>query len=356
MTSFLSVLVLLTTSEILALEENHHYNNEFKIMKGHTVFDNFALALPSSYLDKDDMPTAFSWANVNGRSYTTKNLNQHIPQYCGSCWAHGALSALADRIKIDAATVAWTKNDPNREAVEINLSIQYILNCASEMAGSCHGGSASGTYEFIKSVGYVPYDTCQQYIACSSESTEGFCPHVDTTCSPVNTCRTCSTFGAGCTEIDYFPNASIAEYGTIQGEDAMMAEMYARGPIACGIDANPLHEYTGGIFDSSNETSINHIISLVGWGEDYSTGQKYWHMRNSWGEYWGENGYARIQRGSNMLGVEQGCYWATVDTYTSKNVACYEDGSNCDGSTATAVDPAMHTDPKRFVTDRLANF
>ena len=57
-----------------------------------------------------------------------------------------------------------------------------------------------------------------------------------------------------------------------------------------GIDANPLHEYTGGIFDSSNETSINHIISLVGWGEDYSTGQKYWHMRNSWGEYWGENG------------------------------------------------------------------
>ena len=54
-----------------------------------------------------------------------------------------------------------------------NLSIQYILNCGTEEAGSCHGGYHTSTYEFIKKVGYVPYDTCQPYIACSAESTEG---------------------------------------------------------------------------------------------------------------------------------------------------------------------------------------
>jgi hypothetical protein len=35
----------------------------------------------------------------------------------------------------------------------------------------------------------------QPYLACSAESTEGFCKHVDTSCSAINTCKTCDTFG-----------------------------------------------------------------------------------------------------------------------------------------------------------------
>ena len=77
---------------------------------------------------------------------------------------------------------------------DINLSIQYILNCATDVAGSCHGGSATGVYQFIKEVGSVPFDTCQPYLACSAESTEGFCPYADTQCTPQNTCVTCNSF------------------------------------------------------------------------------------------------------------------------------------------------------------------
>ena len=55
---------------------------------------------------------------------------QHIPHYCGSCWAHGAISSLMDRIKIAQ----------KGKGTDINLSIQYILNCGAESAGSCHGG------------------------------------------------------------------------------------------------------------------------------------------------------------------------------------------------------------------------
>lgn len=65
--------------------------------------------------------------NVNGKSYITRSLNQHIPQYCGSCWAHGAISSLGDRIKIAR----------NATGDEINLSIQHILNCAGSVAGRC---------------------------------------------------------------------------------------------------------------------------------------------------------------------------------------------------------------------------
>ena len=167
------------------------------------MHDSLTKPLPISYTEATDLPKSFSGQNVGGQSYLTHMLNQHIPQYCGSCWAHSSMSALSDRIMIsqyfnkgedhkddnddreDASPAASTVRQP------INLSIQFVLNCST---GSCHGGSAIKTYKWIKEdVGFVPYDTCQSYIACSSESTEGFCPHVDTTCSAINTCRTCST-------------------------------------------------------------------------------------------------------------------------------------------------------------------
>jgi cathepsin X len=95
------------------------------------------------------------------------------------------MSALADRIKIARGGIGD----------DINLSIQHILNCGGGIAGSCYGGSHSGAYEFVKKIGYVPFDTCMPYLACSDDSSEGFCDHVDTTCTMVNTCRTCDTFG-----------------------------------------------------------------------------------------------------------------------------------------------------------------
>lgn len=240
------------------------------------------------------------------------------------------MSSLADRIKI-ARLFQNQEKAPYRS--DINLSVQFLLNCGP---GSCKGGSALRAYNFIKEFGYVPYDTCQNYIACSSDSDEGFCPFVDTTCHAMNICRTCSRDENGvgqCTQITKFPNATVAEYGSyaLGDLDAVMAEIFARGPIQASINGTAIKNYKGGIITDRIYENIghNHGVSIVGWGVDEFTGKKHWIVRNSWGEFWGELGMFRVEVGRNLLGIENHLAWATPGMYTTTNFPCDEEGTEC---------------------------
>lgn len=275
-------------------------------------------------VDDKDMPKELNWCDKDGVNYCTRSRNQHIPQYCGSCWAHGSVSALGDRIKIARGG----------KGIDIDLSVQHILNCGG--VGSCHGGSVIGPYQWIHRITQrtgsgISYETSNPYLACSSESREGICPHADWSCTPENVARTCSTFPprGKCGPITSYPNATIAEYGSISGAKAMQNEILKRGPIACGIDAGPILNYTSGISTLEGE-GVDHVISVTGWGHDDTLGS-YWIVRNSWGEYWGEMGYIRVQFGKLL--VEEQCAWATLKDFTApernNQVHCFEGGENC---------------------------
>jgi cathepsin X len=84
------------------------------------------------------IPETFIWNAVNGSNYLTNIKNQHIPQYCGSCWAQAATSSLSDRIKI-ARKAAWP---------DVNISPQVVISCDAADDG-CHGGTAFNAFKFI---------------------------------------------------------------------------------------------------------------------------------------------------------------------------------------------------------------
>ena len=68
-------------------------------------------------------------------------------------------------------------------------------------------------------------------------------------------------------------------------------------PIAIALDANSFvfRFYKDGVIDIPiNENSnINHAVLLTGYDTDVNG--TYWIIQNSWGEKWGDNGFAKIR-------------------------------------------------------------
>jgi hypothetical protein len=204
------------------------------------------------------------------------------------------------------------------DGIDVNLARQVILNCGSKYGygNGCHGGESSDIFEFMRLFG-LPDEGCYNYLAEEQkcpDTGEGFC---------VN----CMMFGGDtsdykCWPVDNYVKYHVAEYGEVSGEAAIMSEIYARGPVTCGLVCPDefTYGYKGGVIHyKGNETDVDHDVEVVGWGEE--DGVPYWKVRNSWGTYWGENGFFRVVRGKNNLRIEEMCTFAIPENREEREQA-----------------------------------
>lgn len=156
-------------------------------------------------------------------------------QLCGDCWAHAANGAVEAGINLFY-----------NQHLDIDLSEQELVSCGG--AGSCSGGNPQLALNYIMSAGV--HDE-----ACFPET------GMDDPCNLCSSPHELFTIGG---YQDIFPSP---------GDDNIKQDLIAHGPLVFGI------------------ISWWHAMVLVGYDTE-STGQPVWILKNSWGPFWGQNGYA----------------------------------------------------------------
>lgn len=155
-------------------------------------------------------------------------------------------------------------------------------------------------------------------------------------------------------------STSFPEISWLDTMFTIQAEIYLRGPVACSVDSDFLiNDYMPGRIAAvpfpetgQDKWGLDHEIGISGWGE--TSGDKFtplemliarndslakkilpsildklnlertesnpnprlpfWNVRNSWGTAWGEQGWVRVLRGVNMIGIEGFCSWVVMET------------------------------------------
>ena len=326
------------------------------------------------------LPKTFSWRRIAGYgSMLVASMNQHVPKYCGACFAFASFHALADRVKI-ARYLALRSGGDAFDGPDLVAAIQVMLNCGGDdegwgVAGSCAtGGSSAGVYRWVERFGGVPAAGCFPYLA-----TDGL------GCAPDTICRNCmpsnedgsetecwavpgdAPLDAACCGDDTcavspYPRIAVAAYGKLPGAfdvgaaaaaEAMRAEIARAGPITCNVDATTYLRYRAGLVPASpvgdrRANDTDHVIEVVGWGESDELGA-YWEIRNSWGEYWGDNGFAKVRRGVNDGLIEAHCTWVHPGGWGVPNSPTWQDNADVQSRDAGAASlVAVHGGPWRL--------
>ena len=181
---------------------------------------------------------------------------------CGSCWAFSttgniegqwflaghALTSLSEQELVSCDTT-----DHGCKGGLPTLAMQWLTDA--------HNGTivTEASYPYVSGYGQVP--------ACNMSGT---------------------TAGATIVGHEVLPSS----------EDAMASWVLQNGPLSIGVDATAWQMYTGGIMTNCLGLRVDHGVLIVGLDDSFNP--PYWIVKNSWGPIWGEQGYIRVQKGTDQ--------------------------------------------------------
>jgi len=236
-----------------------------------------SLIVPKAPEDKDVLvlpggavPDSFDWKS-QGKITAVKDQGQ-----CGSCWAFSATENI-ESVWMIAKGISASQMRP--------LAPQQIVDC-DRTDGGCNGGNPPTAFEYVVSAGGIEPENDYPYRAQDE------------------TCRF--------NRADVYSTISGYKYATRNKDENQMKEVVATvSPISICVDAEPWQSYSGGIMTARQcGTSLDHCTQITGY--DTSASTPYWSVRNSWGADWGENGYIRLEFGTNTCGLTQEATTATA--------------------------------------------
>ncbi|PRP75315.1 hypothetical protein PROFUN_05626 [Planoprotostelium fungivorum] len=80
--------------------------------------------------------------------------------------------------------------------------------------------------------------------------------------------------------------------------------MLQGGAVAVGLYADALQFYSRGVIDAPSSDVLNHAVTVVALTTNCDNkSSQCWVAKNSWGPGWGENGYFRVVKGKNAMGI-----------------------------------------------------
>eukprot|EP01060_Flectonema_neradi_P026849 TRINITY_DN362_c0_g1_i10.p1 TRINITY_DN362_c0_g1~~TRINITY_DN362_c0_g1_i10.p1 ORF type:complete len:347 (+),score=89.19 TRINITY_DN362_c0_g1_i10:48-1043(+) len=224
---------------------------------------------------------------------------------CGSCWAFGSTESFEDRQCISTGK-------------SVEMSAEDTASCCSGLecgfSMGCNGGQPSAALQWMSEQGVVTggdYDDIGKGDSCRPYTLAPCAHHVAPTpkypacpSSEYPTPKCTKQCGTGYS-VSYADDKHKGKKAySVRGEENIMTELMTKGPLAVAFTVYAdFPSYKSGVYKHTTGAALGgHAVEMIGWGVE--NGEKYWWIKNSWNNEWGDAGYFKILRGVNECGIE----------------------------------------------------